>query len=318
MSDLVDLLVVGGGINGVGIARDAAGRGLSVLLCEKGDLAGATSSASSKLIHGGLRYLEHGQFRLVREGLAEREVLLRMAPYLVHPLRLVLPLGPGTRPRWMLRAGLYLYDRLGGARTLPSSRQLDLRRDPLGAPLRETVRSGFAYSDCATDDARLTIVSARDAAMRGAEIATRTALVAARREAGIWRAQLRGADGASREVAARILVNAAGPWVLEVLALAGLTTRAGLRLVKGSHIVVPKLYAGDHAYLLQNDDRRIVFVMPFEREHSLIGTTELPFAGDPGAAQITPEETLYLVPIHKRVFFKAIRDRRRVWSGGAR
>jgi glycerol-3-phosphate dehydrogenase len=314
MSELVDLLVVGGGINGVAIARDAAGRGLSVLLCEKGDLAGATSSASSKLIHGGLRYLEHGQFRLVREGLAEREVLLRMAPHLVRPLRLVLPQGPGTRPRWMLRAGLYLYDRLGGARTLPGRSRLDLRRDPLGAPLRETVRSGFAYSDCAADDARLTIVSARDAALRGAEIRTRTALVAARRETGIWRAELRHSDGTTREVAARILVNAAGPWVREVLALAGLTASAGLRLVKGSHIVAPELYPGDHAYLLQNDDRRIVFVMPFEREYSLIGTTELAFAGDPAGTQITTEEILYLCRAVARWFEAPPRPEDVVWS----
>ena len=314
MSERVDLLVVGGGINGVGIARDAAGRGLSVLLCERGDLAGATSSASSKLIHGGLRYLEHGAFRLVREGLAEREVLLRMAPHLVHPLRIVLPQGKGARPRWMLRAGLYLYDRLGGARTLPGSDPLDLRHDPLGAPLLDTVRLGFAYSDCRTDDARLTILSARDAALRGAEIATRTALVAARREAGIWRARLRRGDGASREVAARILINAAGPWVCEVLTLAGLTTRARLRLVKGSHIVVPRLYAGDHAYLLQNDDRRIVFVMPFERDYSLIGTTELPFAGDPAEAQITPDEIFYLCRAVARWFKPPPRPEDVVWS----
>src|SRR6202140_3086961 len=188
MMESVDLLVVGGGHNGVAVARDAAWRGLSVLLCEKGDLAGAPSPSSSKLIHGGLRYLEHGQFRLVREGLAEREVLLRMAPHLVHKLRLVLPLGPGARPRWMVRAGLYLYDRLGGARPLPGTSQLDLRHDPLGAALRDTVRFGFAYSDCRTDDARLTIVSARDAAARGAEIRTRATLVAGRREPGAWRA----------------------------------------------------------------------------------------------------------------------------------
>ena len=313
MTEQFDLLVVGGGINGVGIARDAAGRGLSVLLCEKGDLAGATSSSSSKLIHGGLRYLEHGQFRLVREGLAEREVLLRMAPHLVRPLRIVLPHGEGARPRWIVRAGLYLYDRLGGARTLPGSRQLDLRQDPLGAPLRDTIRFGFAYSDCATDDARLTILSARDAALHGAEILTRTALVAARREAGLWRAQLRGGD-ATREVAARILVNASGAWVREVLALAGLTTRARLRLVKGSHILVPKLYPGDHAYLLQNDDHRIVFAMPFERDYSLIGTTELPFAGDPAEAQITPEETLYLCRAVARWFSAAPRPSDVVWS----
>jgi glycerol-3-phosphate dehydrogenase len=313
-SEVRDLLVVGGGINGVAIARDAAGRGLSVLLCEMGDLAGATSSASSKLIHGGLRYLEHGQFRLVREGLAEREVLLRMAPHLVHPLRLVLPQGPGARPRWLVRAGLYLYDRLGGARTLPGSKRLDLRDGPLGAPLREELRFGFAYSDCATDDARLTILTARDAALRGAEITTRTALVAARREAGIWRALLRDDTGATREVAARVLVNAAGPWVSGVLALAGLTGRARLRHVKGSHIVVPKLYAGDHAYLLQNDDRRIVFVMPFEDAYSLIGTTELPFSGDPAEAQITPGETLYLCRAVARWFAVPPGPENVVWS----
>jgi len=314
VSEVRDLLIVGGGINGVAVARDAAGRGLSVLLCEKGDLAGATSSASSKLIHGGLRYLEHGQFHLVREGLAEREVLLRMAPHLVHPLRFVLPQGPGARPRWMVRAALYLYDRLGGARTLLGSEAVELRRDPLGAPLRDSARFGFAYSDCRTDDARLTIVTARDAAFRRAEIATRTALVAARRDAGIWRAVLRDGNGASREVAARILVNAAGPWVLDVLGRAGLSTRARLRLVKGSHIVVPELYAGDHAYLLQNDDRRIVFVMPFERDYSLIGTTELPFAGDPAEAQITPEEVAYLCRAVARWFEAPPRPDDVVWS----
>jgi len=309
-----DLLVVGGGINGVAIARDAAGRGLRVLLCDKGDLAGATSSASSKLIHGGLRYLEHGEFRLVREGLAEREVLLRMAPHLVHPLRFVVPHGEGSRPRWLLRAGLALYDRLGGARSLPRSAALDLARDPAGAPLREGVRRGFAYFDCRTDDARLTVVTARDATARGAEIQTRTALVAARREGGHWRARLRGADGGIREIAARILVNAAGPWVAEVLRAAGLSTRAALRLLKGSHIVVPKLHDGDHAYLLQNDDRRIVFVLPFERDYSLIGTTELPFAGDPAAARITADEIAYLCRAVARWFRAAPGPADVMWS----
>src|SRR5205823_14675658 len=206
MSEVLDLLVVGGGINGVGIARDAAGRGLKVLLCEQGDLAGATSSASSKLIHGGLRYLEHGEFRLVRAGLAEREILLRTAPHLVRPLRLVLPHGPGSRPRALVRAGLFVYDRLGGAGVLPGAASV-----ALGPPLRDGVRHGFAYSDCRTDDARLAIAVARDAAARGAEILTHTALVAARREGKEWRAELRAADGAIREVAARLLVNAAGP-----------------------------------------------------------------------------------------------------------
>jgi glycerol-3-phosphate dehydrogenase len=289
VSEVFDLLVIGGGINGVAIARDAAGRGLKVLLCEKGDLAGATSSASSKLVHGGLRYLEHGDFRLVRESLAEREVLLRMAPYLVRPMRFVLPQGPGSRPRWLVRLGLFLYDRLGGARSLPGAQSLDLRHDPLGGPLRAP-GAGFVYADCRVDDARLTVTTARDAAERGALILTRTALVAARRAGEAWRATLRGPDGAPREVTARILVNAAGPWVLDVQQLAGLRTHAALRLVKGSHIVVPRLYPGDHAYLLQNDDRRIVFVIPFEREFSLIGTTELPFFGDPATAQVTEQE----------------------------
>jgi glycerol-3-phosphate dehydrogenase len=293
VSETCDLLVVGGGINGVAIARDAAGRGLRVLLCEKGDLAAATSSASSKLVHGGLRYLEHGDFRLVRESLAEREVLLRMAPYLVRPMRFVLPQGPGSRPRWLVRTGLFLYDRLGGSRSLPGARALDLRHDPLGAPLR-TAGAGFVYADCRVDDARLTVTTARDSAERGATILTRTALVSARREPGGWRATLQTEGGPAREVVARVLVNAAGPWVLDVLHLAGLSSDAALRLVKGSHIVVPRLYEGDHAYLLQNDDRRIVFVIPFERDFSLIGTTELPFSGDPAAVEVAEDEVAYL------------------------
>jgi glycerol-3-phosphate dehydrogenase len=314
LSEIFDLLVVGGGINGVGIARDAAGRGLKVLLCDKGDLAGATSSASSKLIHGGLRYLEHGQFRLVRESLAEREVLLRMAPHLVHPLRLVLPHGPGSRPRWLLRAGLFLYDRLGGAHTLPAAQALDMRADPAGALLRREVGAGFAYSDCRTDDARLTIAAARDAAAHGADIVPRTALAKARREQGAWWAALQTADGAVREVAARVLVNAAGPWVLDVASRAGLSARAKLRLLKGSHIVVPLLYEGAHGYLLQNDDRRFVFVLPFERDFSLIGTTELPFIGDPAAAQINQEEIAYLCRAVGRWFRPAPVPGDVVWS----
>jgi glycerol-3-phosphate dehydrogenase len=314
LSDAFDLLVVGGGVNGVAIARDAVGRGLKALLVDKGDLAGATSSASSKLIHGGLRYLEHGEFRLVREGLTEREVLLRMAPHLVHPLRFILPHGAGSRPRWMVRAGLFLYDRLGGVGSLPASRALHLGQDPAGQPLLDSVRHGFSYADCGTDDARLTIVTARDAALRGAEIAPCTALIAARRDRDLWRAELRTGDGASREVAARVLVNAAGPWVLDVLRIAGLTTRARLRLVKGSHIVVPRLYAGDDAYLLQNDDRRVVFVIPFERDYSLIGTTELPFAGDPAAARITEDEIAYLCRAVARWFRAPPTPADIVWS----
>jgi glycerol-3-phosphate dehydrogenase len=287
MSDVFDLLVVGGGINGIGIARDAAGRGLKVLLCDKGDLAGATSSASS-----GLRYLEHGAFRLVRESLAEREVLLRTAPHLVRPMRFVLPHGRGQRPRWMLRAGLFFYDRLGGARSLPGSAAVDLRDGPLAAPLKDTVEDGFVYSDCVVDDARLVIANARDAARLGAEILPRTEFAGARRDGDIWRATVQSADG-TREVAARILVNAAGPWASEILRRADLASRARLRLVKGSHIVVPRLYPHEHAYLLQNHDRRIVFAIPFERELTLIGTTELPVEG-PVAGEVTTGEVAYL------------------------
>jgi len=303
VTDSYDLLIVGGGINGVAIARDAAGRGLRVLLCDKGDLAGATSSASSKLVHGGLRYLEHGDFRLVRESLAEREVLLRLAPYLVRPMSFVLPQGPGSRPGWLVRAGLFLYDRLGGARSLPGARALDLRQDPLGRPLRAP-GAGFVYADCRVDDARLTVVTARDAAARGAVILTRTALVAAQREPDSWRAGLQHEKGERHEVAARVLVNAAGPWVADVLRRAGLPAHRALRLVKGSHIVVPRLYEGEHAYLLQNDDGRIVFVIPFERAFSLIGTTELPFTGDPATAAISEEEIAYLCRAVARWFAK--------------
>jgi glycerol-3-phosphate dehydrogenase len=312
VTDSYDLLIVGGGINGVAIARDAAGRGLRVLLCDKGDLAGATSSASSKLVHGGLRYLEHGDFRLVRESLAEREVLLNIAPHLVRPMSFVLPQGPGSRPGWLVRAGLFLYDRLGGARSLPGARALDLRQDALGSPLRAP-GAGFVYADCRVDDARLTVVTARDAAARGVAILTRTALVAAQREPDSWRAGVQHENGERREVAARVLVNAAGPWVVDVLRRAGLPAHRALRLVKGSHIVVPRLYEGEHAYLLQNEDGRIVFVIPFERAFSLIGTTELPFTGDPATAVISEEEIAYLCRAVGRWFSKPPRPAEVVW-----
>jgi glycerol-3-phosphate dehydrogenase len=312
VSETYDLLVIGGGINGVAIARDAAGRSLRVLLCEKSDLAGATSSASSKLVHGGLRYLEHGDFRLVRESLAEREVLLGMAPHLVRPTSFVLPQGPGSRSRWLVRAGLFLYDRLGGARSLPGARGLDLRQGILGMPLRAP-GAGFVYADCRVDDARLTIMTARDAAERGARILTRTALVASHREGELWRATLQTESSETCEVAARVLVNAAGPWVLDVLRRADLPAHKAVRLVKGSHLVVPRLYEGEHAYFLQNDDQRIVFVIPFEREFSLIGTTELPFAGDPAAAAITEEEIAYLCRAVGRWFTRPPRIEDVVW-----
>jgi glycerol-3-phosphate dehydrogenase len=312
VTEPLDLLIVGGGINGVGIARDAAGRGLRVLLCEQGDLAGATSSASSKMIHGGLRYLEHGAFRLVRESLAEREVLLRTAPHLVRPMRFVLPHGPGQRPRWMLRLGLFLYDRLGGARSLPPSASIDLHEGPFAAPLRDAVRDGFVYSDCVVDDARLVVANAKDAARRGATILTRTEMVDARRDSMIWRATLVGDGGSRRVVAARIVINAAGPWAAQVRDRSGLTGRARLRLVKGSHIVVPRLYAGDHAYLLQNDDGRVVFAIPFECDYTLIGTTEAT-TENPQAEPVTDDEIVYLCRAVGRWFKRAPDPAEIIW-----
>ncbi len=253
-----DLLVVGGGINGAGIARDAAGRGLRVVLCEQGDLAGATSSASSKLIHGGLRYLEYYEFRLVREALREREVLLSIAPHIAWPMRFVLPHSREQRPAWMIRLGLFLYDHLGGRKRLPSTRRLDLRRAPEGAPIRDEYRIAFEYSDCWVDDARLVVLNAVDARERGADIRTRTRCVSARRDGRLWRAELQDlATGVRHQVAARVLVNAAGPWVADMLNdRAGLNGSKRPRLIKGSHLVLPRLYEGEQAYILQNEDRR--------------------------------------------------------------
>ncbi|HXP75145.1 MAG TPA: glycerol-3-phosphate dehydrogenase [Stellaceae bacterium] len=309
-----DLLIVGGGINGAGIARDAAGRGLSVLLVERGDLAGATSSASSKLIHGGLRYLEFGEFRLVREALVEREVLMRMAPHLIHPAEFVLPHDRSLRPRWMLRLGLMLYDHLGGRERLPASRRIDPRRDVLGAPLRPDIAAAFVYSDCQTDDARLVIANARDAVRRGARIVRGMEFVSARRAGALWRAELRGPDGARSEIEARALVNAGGPWAMEIARRAGVEHgRAALRLVKGSHIVVPRLHEGAQAYMLQNDDRRIVFVLPFERDFTLIGTTEAPFEGDPAVVACTDEEAAYLCRAVSRWFARAASSSAILW-----
>jgi glycerol-3-phosphate dehydrogenase len=310
-----DLLVIGGGINGVGIARDAAGRGLNVVLCERGDLAGGTSSASSKLIHGGLRYLEQYEFRLVREALAEREVLLGIAPHIARPMRFVLPHNAGLRPAWMIRVGLFLYDHLARRSRLPGSAGLDLRRCPEGAPLKPTLGKGFVYSDCWVDDARLVVLNAMDAATRGAEILTRTACIAARREGGSWQATLAAEDGTRREISARALVNAAGPWVAEVQSqVLGANTEDHLRLVQGSHIVVPKLYEGEHAYILQNPDERIVFVIPYESEFTLIGTTDIPYEGNPAKVQISPEEIAYLCASVDRYFERPVTPADVVWS----
>ncbi|HUH83150.1 MAG TPA: glycerol-3-phosphate dehydrogenase [Stellaceae bacterium] len=309
-----DLLVVGGGVNGAGIARDAAGRGLRVLLIEKGDLAGATSSASSKLVHGGLRYLEYGEFRLVREALGEREVLLRNARHIVRPMRFVLPHDARLRPRWMIRAGLFLYDHIGGRRELPGTETVDLARHPYGAPLRQGLRTAFVYSDCWVDDARLVVLNAIAAGQRGAEILTRTELIDARRDGGLWRARLAGAAG-TREVAAAILVNAGGPWVDDVLWRCGIAeARSELRLVKGSHIVLNRLYEGEQAYLLQNDDRRVIFLLPFAGAYTIIGTTDIPFGAAPGPVAIDAAETDYLCRAASSWLARAVTPSKVVWS----
>lgn len=311
----IDLLVIGGGINGAGIARDAAGRGLSILLCEKDDLAAHTSSASTKLIHGGLRYLEQYEFRLVAEALREREVLLKTAPHIVWPLRFVLPHDRTMRPKWMLRAGLLLYDVLGGfGRTLPGSRAIRLDRATHRPVLQDRLTRGFEYSDCWVDDARLVVLNAMDAKARGAEIRTRTECVALERLSDRWRATLRSASS-ERVIEARAVVNAAGPWVDGVARQAlGKGTQAHLRLVKGSHIVVPHAYPGDHAYILQQPDGRIVFAIPYERDFTLIGTTDEAFSGDPGAVSISDSEIDYLVAAVGRSFRSGVTRDEIVWS----
>lgn len=314
MSAAFDLLVIGGGINGAGIARDAAGRGLSVCLVERGDLAGGTSSNSSKLIHGGLRYLEHREFRLVREALAEREVLLRIAPHIVWPLRFVLPHRPEMRPRWMIRAGLFLYDHLARRVSLPPAESLDLRRHPYGAPLIPSITAGFAYSDCWVEDSRLVVLTAKDAARRGADIRTRTAFAGAARDAGGWTATLRDAGGAETRIRARAMVNAAGPWVLAAQQAAQLPAAGSVRLVRGSHIVLPALHDGAQAYILQNDDHRVVFVIPYEGSYSLVGTTDVPHAGDAATAHCTPEEAGYLCAAVSRQFRRPVTPADIVWS----
>ena len=294
MSETFDLLVIGGGINGAGIARDAAGRGLKVLLVEKDDLASHTSSASTKLVHGGLRYLEQLEFRLVAESLREREVLLANAPHIIWPLRFILPHEKTMRPRWMLRAGLALYDRLGGRKRLPGSRKLDLRVAPHRSILRNRLKTGFEYSDCWVEDSRLVVLTAMDAQARGATILTRTECTGLTRRSDGWTASLKDGSG-ERTVAARCIVNAAGPWVDRVAKTAlGSGTPAHLRLVKGSHIIVPRAYAGDHAYIFQQPDGRIVFAIPYERDFTLIGTTDQRYDGDLDRVEISAEERRYL------------------------
>ena len=299
------MLVVGGGVNGAGIARDAAGRGLKVVLCEKDDLAQGTSSRSGKLVHGGLRYLEYHEFRLVREALIEREVLLRAAPHIIWPMRFVLPHSPEQRPAWLVRLGLFLYDHLGGRKILPATRALDLRRAPEGRPVRAAYGKAFEYSDCWVDDARLVVLNALDAKRLGAEILTRTALVTARRDGDAWVASLEDRRTATRrEIRARCIVNAAGPWVEKVLnGIEGAGgNRRRVRLVKGSHLVTRKFWDGSQAYLLQNDDKRVIFVNPYEGDLALIGTTDIAVTGAPEDAAIEEAEIDYLLKILARYF----------------
>ncbi len=311
-----DLLVVGGGVNGAGIARDAAGRGYKVLLCEQDDLAAHTSSASTKLIHGGLRYLEHYEFSLVRKALTEREVLLSNAPHIIWPLRFIMPHLPTLRPAWMIRLGLFLYDHLGRRRRLPGSESVELRRHPAGGPLKPELTRGFAYSDCWVQDARLVVLNAMDAAERGAEILPRTRCVAAERGPDGWRVTLRPAGGGTeRVVRARCLVNAAGPWVKSFLQqTAGVVTDVRVRLVKGSHIVVPRLFEHSYCYIFQNPDQRIVFAIPYEQDYTLIGTTDVAFEGDPAGAAIDAGEVDYLCEAINRYFNRSIAPGDVVWT----
>jgi len=301
-----DLLIVGGGVNGCGIARDAAGRGLTVLLVEQDDLAGHTSSASTKLIHGGLRYLEYYEFRLVREALIEREKLLGIAPHIIWPLRFVMPMPPTGRPGWMIRLGLFLYDHLGGRGSLPGSEGVSLK-GPLGAGIKPGLSRGFAYSDCWVQDSRLVVLNALDARERGADIRTRTRFLGATRDGEGWAATLADAGGEHR-VRARAIVNAAGPWVDHVVGAArGAHPERPPRLVKGSHIIVPRLFVGEHAYILQNPDKRIVFAIPYERDFTLIGTTDVAWHDDPAAPVISAEETAYLCESVSRYFETPVR-----------
>ncbi|KVK90558.1 glycerol-3-phosphate dehydrogenase [Burkholderia ubonensis] len=302
-----DLLVVGGGINGAGIARDAAGRGLSVMLCEQDDLASHTSSASTKLIHGGLRYLEYKEFGLVRKALQERETLLRAAPHIMWPLRFVMPHMPNLRPAWLIRIGLFLYDHLAKRELLPGSRGIDMRRHAAGAPLIDSIKRGFVYSDGWVDDARLVVLNALDAKERGAEILTRTRLVSAERVGDEWEARLQLADGSISVVRARAIANAAGPWVGDVLHGAlGRGAQHSVRLVKGSHIITRRLFDHDHAYIFQNPDKRIIFAIPYERDFTLIGTTDVEYTNDPAKVAIDGNETQYLCDSINRYFKRKI------------
>ncbi len=312
-----DVVVIGGGVNGAGIARDLAGRGLNVLLCEKGDLASATSSASTKLIHGGLRYLEHYEFKLVRESLKEREVLLRAAPHIIWPMEFMLPHYPGLRPRWLIRLGLLVYDLLGGRKSLPFARGRLLGGTAWGQPLKKNYTHGFTYADCWVEDTRLTILAAVDAAQRGAQVLTRTACIGLKPRGGRgWTVTLQDTiTDETGSVTAAMVVNAAGPWVTKTLDLIG--PEAGqyrTRLVKGSHIIVPRLYQGEHAYILQNEDKRIVFVIPYEKKFSLVGTTDIEYTGSLDEVRISLAEVEYLCGAVSRYFKTPLKPEDVQWT----
>ena len=318
MSDeqLYDVAIIGGGVNGCGIARDAAGRGLKVFLAERRDLAIGTSSASTKLIHGGLRYLEHYEFGLVRESLKEREVLLSMVPHIAWPLRFVLPHHGGLRPAWLIRLGLFLYDHLGGRKLLPGCKTIDLRRDEVGQPLDDRFTKAFEYSDCWVDDARLVVLNAVDAAQRGAVVRTGIAVTGATRTGDAWTVDLEDQSTSEKSrIKAKTLVNAAGPWVADVLARKiGVNSKASVRLVKGSHIVIRRKYAHDRAYIFQNADNRIVFAIPYEGDFTLIGTTDVDYQDDPAAVEISDSEVEYLCEAVSTYFKEPVTRDDVVWT----
>lgn len=304
VDEVVDVCVIGGGVNGAGIARDAAGRGLSVMLVEKDDLSQGTSSRSGKLVHGGLRYLEYYEFRLVREALIEREVLLASAPHIIWPMRFVLPHNEEDRPAWLVRAGLFLYDHLGGRKKLPATRVLDLRQAAEGDALKDQYTKAFEYSDCWVDDARLVVLNALAAAEHGADIRTRTLCESARRVDGRWEITLQDTQSDTRHaIKARSIINAAGPWVNRIIQNTdSVKSQRNVRLVKGSHIVVRKFWTGNHAYLVQNHDKRVIFINPYENERALIGTTDIPFEGNADEVSIDDEEIDYLIAAVNRYF----------------
>ncbi len=316
---MFDIAVIGGGINGCGIARDAAGRGLSVYLAEQNDLASGTSSGSTKLIHGGLRYLEHFEFRLVRESLIEREILWALAPHIIRPLRFVLPHHADLRPAWMLRLGLFLYDHIGGRKKLPPTRTIDMTEDPIAEDLKSDYRKAFENSDCWVEDSRLVVLNARDAAHRGATIETRTEVVGAERHEDHWDLQVRSRQtGETSTVSSKFLINAAGPWIDEVRArILGDNTESRVRLVQGSHIVVKRLFDDERCFIFQNSDGRIIFAIPYEHEFTLIGTTDREFTGDPDSIETSEDEVKYLCQIVNEYFRTSVSPEDVVWNYSA-